>query len=310
MMNRHNLLSIAALGAVLSLLVVAPRAEAQRGGRNGNNGNMMGGMMMGGPGGFRMVEPTVSNTSQLIKRPDVQTELVLSGRQREQLVEVQQGMVTDMSKRVRENMPDFRKLRNMSPEDRQVEQEKMRQQAQDGVQSAMSGATSEMDKKLMTILSPGQMKRLRELDLQWRGTLAVGDKTVGEKFAFTSEQTQQVQQLLGEYTKERNDAMSSAFSGMMGGGRGGRRGANGAGVATPLLADGTATPTPSTPPAAGGRPQFDPADMEKRMTEAQASTDKVRLKLNEKALEIFTPEQLALWKTMNGKKFVFRKNEQ
>ena len=309
MMNRHNLLSIAALGAVLSLLVVAPRAEAQRGGRNGNNGNMMGGMMMGGPGGFRMVEPTVSNTSQLIKRPDVQTELVLSGRQREQLVEVQQGMVTDMSKRVRENMPDFRKLRNMSPEDRQVEQEKMRQQAQDGVQSAMSGATSEMDKKLMTILSPGQMKRLRELDLQWRGTLAVGDKTVGEKFAFTSEQTQQVQQLLGEYTKERNDAMSSAFSGMMGGGRGGRRGANGAGAGT-TPADGTATPTPPTPPAAGGRPQFDPADMEKRMTEAQASTDKVRLKLNEKALEIFTPEQLALWKTMNGKKFVFRKNEQ
>ena len=311
-MNRRKLYSIVALGAVLSLVVLSPQAQAQRGGGGGGFG---GGMMMGGPGGFRMIEPTVSNASQLLQRPDVQTELMLTGRQREQLDAARQEMMSGMGTKVRANMPDFSKLQGLSPEERKVEQEKMRQQMQDGVQSAMTSATDDLDKKLATILDAGQMKRLHELDLQWRGPLAIATPKIGDKLPLTDEQKPKVQAVLEEYKKGRNEAVAAAFSGMqgVGGAARGNRGNRGTRGGVGATGNGAATqtdPNVPTPPATPGTPpQIDMADIQKRMADSQVEADKIRAKLGEKMLTLLTTEQLASWKTMTGKKFLFRKSE-
>ncbi len=296
-MNRKKLYSLAALGALFTLVTASPQAQAQRGGRFGG--------MMGGPGMFRLVEPTVSNTAQLLQRADVQTEISLSARQREQLASAQDEMRADMGKRIRENMPDFSKLKDLSAEERKAEQEKLRSQMQDNVQSALSDSTTAMDKKLGSILRPEQYKRLKELDLQWRGPLAIGDKKVGDPLNLTEEQKPKLQELVAEYTKGRNEALQSAFAGI--GNPGGRRNRPNGNASDPNVPAPPAAP--QDPAAGGGRTPIDPADIEKRMTEAQIEVDKVRASIGDKVVAMLTPEQAAAWKTMAGKKFIFRKSE-
>ena len=322
-MSRRKLITLAALGASLALLSISQNAEAQRGNRGNRGGGaqngvggFMGGAMMGGMGGLRnMIDPSVSNYSQLLDRPDVQTELMISGRQREQLDAAKQAMAQDMGKRMRENMPDFSKMKDLSPEDRQAEATKMRDQVQTGMQTAMTEATNTQEKKLAEILDASQMKRLRQLDLQWRGALAITDKKVSAKINPDQEQEQKIAALKEEFLKARNDAMMNAFQNFRPNGAAGATGRrNRGGSAGTTTAPGDTRTTGETPPAApatpGAPPQIDLSDIQKRMTDAQAEVDKVRIDLGEKALLIMNDDQLQVWKSLLGKKFIFRKNEQ
>jgi len=227
-----------------------------------------------------MNDPTRSAAMALLQRSDVQRSLELTIRQKQQLADIQNGARDDLRNRVSQSVQD---LRNMTPEQRQAQ----RQQITEKMRTTFTGFTGELDQRTEAVLTPAQDKRLHELDLQWRGPLALLDPKVSESMGLTPEQNSKLNALLQNLREAQGQARQAAFQGF-------RPPNNGA-------AQGNARPQPPTP-----------AEMQARMREAQerlrlaeADVAKTRKTLDAKALAVLTPDQQARWQALQGRPFVF-----
>ena len=223
MMNRRTFLNAAVAAAALLRLPCRSRHGAGIwGGPGGPMGAQMGEMMTKMRQSRAFADPGVSNTSNLLTRSDVRNELMLNGRQTEALTDLQNGFPAAMRQQMRDA---FQKMRdelgganpqNMSPEERQQFGEQMRTTRQE----AQFAVMADQDKKAEALLTPAQLKRLHELDLQWRGPLALADAKTNEKLNLTPEQQTKFTAMLKEFRAKQQEARG----GMLGGG-GGRAGA-------------------------------------------------------------------------------------
>ena len=264
-MKRLLILTTTAVALILGSMAIQPTLAQPPGGFGcgGGFGRMMG----------RMSEPTMSNVQTLLRRTDVQKELSLSAKQREQLTEQEEKSREEMRERMMSGFDrsTFSNFRDLS----QSEREEKMQEVQTKMQTTMTKFNGEQEEKIAKILSVTQMKRLKELDLQWRGPMSLGDPIVVEKMKLAPERTIKVKTLLGEYRKEQNEMRRSMFSGVVGGGQ---------------------------------RP--DPQEMQDRMEKMMDEGDKLKKTSGEKILAALSDEEKATWKTLTGKKFTFKKEEQ
>jgi exonuclease VII large subunit len=294
-MKKQGLLTLATASAVALFLgtVLPSHAQDQGQGRRGGQGRGQGrgggfgggqfgrGGMMGG--GMFNTDPTASSKLMLLQRDDVRSELAISARQREQMEQEQQKAREEM----RNNRPqfDFQSLQNLSPEERRAQMEKMREQ----MQGQMRAFSEQMTTKIEAVLTPAQQKRLSELDLQWRGPLALVDSKVASHIRLTPDQQRQVTNILTEYRTGQDEVRRSVFGNFGPGGRG--PGAGGPGQGNP---------------GGGGRPQFNPEEMRARMETMQKEMDKIKKASSDKVVALLSAQQRQAWKSLQGKAFTFR----
>ena len=286
-MKRSILSKLIAVSA-LSLTVLGSPALAQRGQKNGGGFPGFGGQgmpsmssLMKMAGRSRMIEPTYSNIMVLLNRSDVRGELGLSAKQKEDLdgqqEQTMQTMIGSIMSKVMERMSDFQTLKDLPEADRK---EKM-QTFQNEMRGTVESSVKDADKDYEKILTKKQLKRLRELDLQWRSALAIADPTISESLKVTPEQKPEIDKIVAEYRETQQKQMQGAFGGM------GAFGGPGAGA-------------PGAP---------DMSAMQEKMEVIRKEQDKIREEKGKKLIALLTDTQKAEWTKMQGIKFKFRPND-
>lgn len=275
---RFTRLHLAALSlglAIVGTTVLSNSADAQRGQAGGGQGRGQGGGWMGGMGGmFGNNDPLQSNANQLLQREDVQGELGISGAQREKMQAAQQQGMQNMRQKMQSGGFDREAMRNATPEQRQEMVQKMQTLRQEISKSMAADQQKQMDE----VLNASQRKRLAELDLKFRGPLALGEEAVGKKLNLTPDQQREIGNILTEYRTGQQEAMQAMRPNRGGGGNDG-----------------------------GGQPgQFDPAAMQTRIEEGRKAMDRVKKGSSDKIVALLTDSQKAAWKAAQGKPFAFK----
>jgi Spy/CpxP family protein refolding chaperone len=308
------------------------------------NGIFRMGGMFGGQGLGDQADPSHKNLLLLLKRNDVYTELRMTGGQKKQLEEEEnrgrQEMMTTALSNIQALRDEAQSARREGGRERGSRDERMAQIRERGqeMMQAMTTSMENMEKKVEKILSPKQMKRLLELDLQWRGPLAMSDKEVADKVDLSPEQRAEVEKLLQEYRQAQMTAMQPVLQGLFNGARNGaqnlqgrNRGRNNRnGQSDPNVPNSPVAPnTPNgqnQPPAAPGVPgapgqgfpgggifgrQLTPQEQQEqqaRIDTARKAIEKARKKIGEKVLALLESDQKDHWLRLQGKPFAFRAN--
>jgi len=309
-------------GFALSVTMFAPMASGQAPAAPAAPGGGQGRAAFGGQGGqgrgggmrnaAQTVDPAHSAITTLLNRNDVKSEIMLSQRQSEDMTAAEQKAQADLQQKVQAARLDRNTLQGLSQDERRAKQQEARQKQQEIRQAGQTEMDAELDKKAQEVLKPDQIKRLHELDLQWRGPLALADPKVAEPFNLTADQKTKITAMLEDYHKTQQDTMSALFPrGGNGNGNGGRRNRNGQANPNAQPADPGAQPAPATPQAAPAAPQTpaDPAALQAKIDEAKGKVDKAREEIGTKVLALLTEEQKTAWTTAQGKKFTFRKHD-
>ena len=311
MMNRRTFLNAAGAAAVLLAFHVVPGAAQ---GFGGPMGAQMGEMITKMRQSRAFADPGVSGMSNLLTRSDVRNELMLNGRQTEALADLQNGFPAAMGQQMRDA---FQKMRdelggaspqNMSPEERQ----QFGAQMQTTMQEAQFAVLADQDKKAESLLTTAQMKRLHELDLQWRGPLALADAKNNAKLNLSPEQQTKFTDMLKEFRAKQQESRGGMWGGGRGPGGAARPGQAGQNKQAGANQSGANQDTTNGQPPAGGpggRRGFPtPEEMQTQMETSSKAVLKLRKTTDEKALALLTPEQQQQWKTMQGRLFTFRLN--
>jgi len=247
-------------------------------------------MSFGGASGG-MIDFTRSNERILIERTDVRSELFIEPEQRDLLSDIdQQGTQQLQMKMVQTvlqntvNNPDFKALAQLGNGQKPnpgVLQDVLNtsfKAMQDGLQAFQAS----IDAKEEAVLNAKQKKRLHELDLQWRGLLALSDKKVADELTITADQKAIVDAALKAY----QEVQTSVFEPLMS-------------QAMQLNAQtSNNTRAPRT---------FDQQEVQRTLAAAMESDTmtKARASAEAKVKASLTAEQLAQWKKMLGQKFYF-----
>ncbi|HLK61487.1 MAG TPA: Spy/CpxP family protein refolding chaperone, partial [Chthonomonadaceae bacterium] len=217
----------------------------------------------------------------------VRSELLISAKQREQLTALDADAQKDLGQQMQTyfsqnfNPQDFQ---NLTPEERQAKGQEIQAKTQEITQKFNEGLDKRIEKILNGKATGGvaQMDRLHQLDLQWRGPLALMDKTVATPLAVTPDQDAKIQAIFQDYQKANMDAMQKVMADLQ------NQNANG-----------------DAPP----NPQTFRQEMQKRMAAIRPEMDKIKKEHGDKVVALLTPEQQQKWKDMQGRKFTFRTND-
>lgn len=258
-----------------------------------NLGPMM--MSFGGAGGL-MVDFTRSSERALLKRSDVRSELFIDSKQREQLADMEaagaQQLQTKVLQAVVQNIGKNSDLKALSqqnpggPPDLGALKDTLNASFQ-AMQDSLQAFQVEQDSKGEALLYPKQIKRLRELDLQWRGLLSLSDKSVADLLMISPEQKSVVDGALKDYQTTQMNLLQP--------------------IMTQAMQVGQQAATSGRGPRG-----FDPQLMQKTLSDAVESEaiKKARTAAEDKVRASLTADQKAQWKKMIGERFIFRHLEQ
>jgi Spy/CpxP family protein refolding chaperone len=160
-------------GALLVLGSMAVTATAQP---PGGGGGLFGG---GGLG------RALGSGAMLLGIPEVQTELSLTDDQKEKI----QTINDDVRQKARDSFQgfNFQDLQNMSDEERQKQFDDIRKKAEE--------AAKGVDEKITGVLDGKQKERLKQLQLQREGALALNRPEVIKKLSLTEEQQANIKKI-------------------------------------------------------------------------------------------------------------------
>ena len=161
------------LALIVAIAAIACSAMAQGGGGGGRRG---GGGQRGGGAQY--------SPMALVRMAEVQTEIGLTDDQKTK--------VTDLNTSVRQKSTD---ARTAAGSDRAAQQE------------AMAKVNADALKSLGEILKPEQMKRLRELQIQWSGkSILATDKELQSSLSISEEQKTKIAELIAKQQAANREA--------------------------------------------------------------------------------------------------------
>jgi len=229
------------------------------------------------------IDPTHSAAMQLLQRTDVRNEIALDLKQQNALDELRTKSAQDLQSTMRQKVQEsFKDLQDVPP-DQQVDkiQNRLEQFA-----TTMQEFQGDVDKRTEAILRPNQIKRLHEIDLRWRGLLALSDPKVAATLKLVPDQSAKVSGLVKEFMDGQQKAIMAAMAPVIA--------PNGVGQ------DGGAV-----------SPQERMQQMQKKMNATLHSKEmeKAKADIEAKLLATLTPAQKEQWTAQLGAKFMFRKNE-
>ena len=223
-----------------------------------------------------VVDPSRSAFHALLNRDDVKTELALSQRQSEQMAAEHTAILHQIAEQQKSLADDAQALRALHGEERDAKMKEFMSKVNAASSLSLDTFTRDMNAKAQEVLKPEQMKRLRELDLQYRGPLALSESKLAEKLDLTQEQKTKIAALLTEYQTQRSMALSHSS-------------------------------TSIAPPAPGEAPDFKEANA--KISQARTHIDVVRKAQGNKVLALLTDAQKAAWSAAQGVPFKFRAAE-
>jgi hypothetical protein len=222
-----------------------------------------------GPG-LMMSQPNMSNTLGLLMRPEVQNEIRLDLRQRNALAQVQDNARNRAMQRIRDQ---FQQMRNLSPEERRQRMQNMRNE----MMTQMQQFQGEINEQLKQLLRENQLERLHQLDLQWRGPMAMADPKVAEEIKLSQKSRAEINKIFSEYQRSVGEVFRGAFEQwqQQGGPRGG-------------------APMP---------------DFQSRLSPLRQKVDELKKSSEQQVLELLTPEERSRWNAALGEPFRFRQDQ-
>jgi len=139
--------------------------------------------------------PAMNYSRELLKRKDVQNELGLDAHQKDALAEVFNELPGRIIVRV--------VVRIMPPV--LSSEERKQWQAETGRQAAEQAANilNERRREVEEVLRPHQRKRLSEIDLQWRGILALVDKNLSGKLGISPAHYHRITEIAADFEVKR-----------------------------------------------------------------------------------------------------------
>jgi hypothetical protein len=145
--------------------------------------------------------PGMNYSRELLKRKDVQNELGLDATQKEILAHLLNQSPGQIAARAVRDMPpvkyqDISKLSN---------EERKQWQAEIGRRAAAQAVNqmNEQRREVEEVLRPDQRQRLSELDLQWRGILALGNKSLSDRLGVSPAHHQRIAEILADFEVKR-----------------------------------------------------------------------------------------------------------
>jgi hypothetical protein len=227
-------------------------------------------------------DPLHSSVVQLLQRPDVQNHLGLNLKQKSELADLlaRGEAKTQMfwqSQQAESRQSQQADSREMSDEERQAAQQQLRQRAE----QFRTGLQGDLDKAIQTILKPEQLKRIGELDLQWRCPLALADPKVAEPVKLTAEEQSSVQTSLSDFQSAAQRAQMKAMLGL--------------------------NIRAFFPGGGGARDLPTPEQLQEKLLAYRKELDKARKSATDAVLTSLTPEHKSRWQEMTGAPFTFRK---
>ena len=220
--------------------------------------------------GGALVDPTHSNSWLLLNRTDVQRELAITDQQRQEERALVQATQADLHNRMTNYFKSFHSngQTTYSPAVRHQQMAERRKQMRDMIVNWQS----DVAKQTQGLLTPEQNKRLNQLDLQWRGPLAMASDDVAAELALDASQRAAVGKLLADYQRAQQKAFQAAQN----------------------------QEAPSSPPSGSAA-----APQSGARQDAVQQIFAARAEGNIKALQLLTPEQRKKWQSMVGRPFDF-----
>jgi hypothetical protein len=234
-------------------------------------GGMLGPFGMGGPfaaagHGINIVDPGVTYIFQLLKRDDVRSELFLDPVQKEKLDQMFAGETTAAKERANA-LKDSAKAGTVLK-----------------TSQFFGNNASEREKKLAEILTVKQLKRLKQLDLQFRGPLAMGVKKVAEQANLDDKEKPTVADLLSKYHEAVRKALGMEQK-----------------IQRSESTGGDISVSVSTSVNVSGNQE----ELAQKAQKAQEEIEAARKALSAKALKSIAADHAAEWKSLAGQRFQF-----
>lgn len=146
--------------------------------------------LLGGPGFTFVGGMEGKKLRQLITRPDVQRGLELNLKQQNDITEIFKD-------------PSNSHVQVKLESNGQADPEELKRQAEEQVRAQ----TGSVEEKVQKILKPEQWDRFVQLDLQWRGPLALSDQKVAERLKIEPLHRQQIEKAAAAYRVEKQEVM-------------------------------------------------------------------------------------------------------
>jgi hypothetical protein len=135
----------------------------------------------------------------------------------------------------------------------------------------------EINEELKQLLRDDQMKRLHELDLQWRGPMAITDPKVAEEIKVSQKNRAEVNKIYSEYQRSVGEIVRGAFEEWQQ--RGGPR---------------SGAPMP---------------DFQSRLSPLRQKMDKLKKDAEKQVLDLLSDEEKSRWNAAIGEPFKFRQDQ-
>ncbi len=222
----------------------------------------------GAPGSGPLIISTtpsaMGSQRRLLERGDVQNHLRLTVRQKKELGLAPSPGTRTGSKPVETTAVPLRIEvdAKSSPEERQQSVQELSEKMRAQVEASHSASEA----KIKEVLTPEQLKRLAELDLQFRGPLALGNPRVAAEVKLSSERRAPITALAQEAQRKMAEATVDAL----------KEGKN------------------------------IQQERKNRLSPLRKKTDQAKVEASEKILALLSPEEMARWESAQGKPFRFR----
>jgi hypothetical protein len=140
--------------------------------------------------------PAANHSRELLKRADVQKELGIDAYQKDALADMLRQSDQPI---VVHPVVEYQDISRLSDDERKRWQADINRQAAEQTTHILN----ERRRMVEEILRPDQRKRLMEIDLQWRGLLALGDESLSERLGISSPFQQSIAVILSEFEAKR-----------------------------------------------------------------------------------------------------------
>lgn len=271
--------------------------RGRRGGFRGQGGfagpgGQFGQFGPGARGGFGMQfaqtndrNPLTSHVYALVNRPDVQNNIRLDLNQKNALAQYQQQAQDSIRQQMQQMFQNMRAQRGQRGQRGQGAQRdpNQRQQMREQMQSQRAEIQNKITTGLNDVLKPDQVKRLHELDLQWRGVLSLADPKVADEVQVSSEHRAAISTLLNDYQAKQREARQQMFQQF----RANRQ-------------------QPNQPNQPNQQRQLNAQTGANPFLALQRQDDAARKDAEEKALALLSADERAKWQKAQGAPFTFR----
>lgn len=231
-------------------------------------------------GGLNIIDPGVSYLYALLKRTDIGTEIRLNSRQREALELAETNQQEARQQQMKNSVSGL--IAGLQGKSQEEMKAALTERATK-LQEEMKANTDTRMKTLLSILRPEQVARLKELDFQYRGPLAMGVREVATLATLNPELAVKTTGLLNEYRLEVRKNI-------------------GGGPRTVSFGPGAGKQTSD---AVTSAPPADSEQARGKLVKADQEIRKARQVLGAKALAGLPDPQRAQWSKLTGKPFEF-----